>query len=242
MLELKGEPDFTNPPEILADYSSLVDSLKVTLASSRPNVKIKFSISDSIRPVDSGAVLYKGPFNLYNECTVNARCFRDGKPVSGTSSRFFKLKVPTVARAVSDLKPGLSYRYFEGEWDNIPNFKKMQQWVFGVVDTITLAPKKRNENFAIYYFGFIKVPRRALYRFSLASDDGSKLFLDERLWINNDGLHGIQEKSAEVGMNAGYHAIRVEYLQRTGSADLQLYIESRGMPKTPVRKETLFHE
>ncbi len=242
VLELKGEPDFTNPPEILADYSSLVDSLKVTLASSRPNVKIKFSISDSIRPVDSGAVLYKGPFNLYNECTVNARCFRDGKPVSGTSSRFFKLKVPTVARAVSDLKPGLSYRYFEGEWDNIPNFKKMQQWVFGVVDTITLAPKKRNENFAIYYFGFIKVPRRALYRFSLASDDGSKLFLDERLWINNDGLHGIQEKSAEVGMNAGYHAIRVEYLQRTGSADLQLYIESRGMPKTPVRKETLFHE
>ena len=242
VLDLKGEPDFTNPPGILADYSSLVDSLKIIITSSRKNVEIRFKVSDSARVVDANGVLYKGPFNLYNECMVNARCFRDGKPVSGTASRFFYLKIPMAAKAVSDLKPGLSYRYFEGEWDQIPNFKKMLQWVFGVVDTLTLAPKKRDENFGMYFFGYIKIPKRALYRFTLSSDDGSKLIIDDRTVINNDGLHSLQEKSAEIGLNAGYHSIRVEYLQRTGSAGLQLYIESRGMPKTLVRKEMLFHE
>jgi hypothetical protein len=242
VLDLKGVPDFTNPPEILADYSSLIDSLRVNLASSRPNVEIRFMVSDTIRPVDTSGVIYKGPFNLYTQCYVNARCFRSDRPVSGTSSRLFTLKVPVVARAVSDLKPGLAYRYFEGEWDKIPNFKKLKQWYFGVVDTITLAPKKRNENFAMYYFGFIKVPKRALYRFTLASDDGSKLFLDDILVINNDGLHSLEEKSVERGLNEGYHPVRVEYLQRTGSADLQLFIESRGILKTLVKKEMLFHE
>ena len=242
VLDLKGVPDFTNPPEILADYSSLIDSLRVTLASSRPNVEIRFMVSDTIRPVDTSGVIYKGPFNLYTQCYVNARCFRSDRPVSGTSSRLFTLKVPVVARAVSDLKPGLAYRYFEGEWDKIPNFKKLKQWYFGVVDTITLAPKKRNENFAMYYFGFIKVPKRALYRFTLASDDGSKLFLDDILVINNDGLHSLEEKSVERGLNEGYHPVRVEFLQRTGSADLQLFIESRGILKTLVKKEMLFHE
>jgi hexosaminidase len=94
----------------------------------------------------------------------------------------------------------------------------------------------------MYYFGFIKVPKRALYRFTLASDDGSKLFLDDILVINNDGLHSLEEKSVERGLNEGYHPVRVEYLQRTGSADLQLFIESRGILKTLVKKEMLFHE
>ena len=242
VLDFKGEPDFTNPPEILADYSSLVDSLKVTLSSLRQNVEIRFKVSDSARVVNADGVLYKGPFNLYNECIVNARCFRDGKPVSGTASRYFYLQIPMAAKAVSNLKPGLEYRYFEGEWDNLPNFKKLPQWVFGVVDTITLSPKKRNENFSMYFFGYIKIDKRALYRFTLASDDGSKLIIDGRKVIDNDGLHAIQEKTGEIGLNQGYHSIRVEYLQRTGSSDLQLFIESRGMPKIRLRKEMLFHE
>ena len=242
VLDLKGEPDFTNPPEINSAFSCLVDSLKVTLSSSRPNVEIRFLVSDTVRQVEAGATLYHGPFTLYRGGYVNARCFRDGKPVSGTSTRFYIQKIPTVARAVSNLKPGLSYRYFEGEWDKMPNFKKLPQWSFGVVDTITLAPKKRNENFAMYFDGYFKVPKRALYRFTLVSDDGSKLILDGLVGINNDGLHSMQEKTLEQGLNAGYHAIRVEYFQRTGSAGLEVYIEGPGIPKTLLKKEMLFHD
>jgi alpha-L-fucosidase len=243
LLNLKGEPDFANPPEILSDYQSFMDSLRVTLASSRPNVQIRFLASiDSARSFDTGGVVYKGPFNLYQDCWINARCFRDGKPVSGTSSRYFPRKFANYSRAVSDPKPGLSYRYFEGEWDAMPDFKKLQQWYFGVVDTLTLAPKKRPENYTMYFFGYIKVPARALYRFSLASDDGSRLFVDNKMIIDNDGLHSLTEKSAEIGLNQGFHAIRVEFLQRTGSDELKLYIDSPGMPRKSIPKEMLFHE
>ena len=164
------------------------------------------------------------------------------KAVSGVSSRTFVVRAPNVARAVSNLKPGLSYRYFEGEWDKLPDLKKLQQWYFGVVDTLTLAPKKRNENFAMSFSGYILAPKKGVYRFYLSSDDGSKLMVDGLVAINNDGLHSLEEKSAEVGLNQGFHAIRIEYLQRTGGAELQLYIEGPGIPKTPVSKEMLFHE
>jgi alpha-L-fucosidase len=242
VLDLKGKLDLTIPPEILSDFSSFIDSLKISLHTDRKNVEIRFTFSEKPKEVDSNYRIYQGPFNIYNECTVNARCYRDGKPVSGTESRFYKQRLPVVARAVSGLKPGLSYRYFEGKWDSIPNFTKLPQWYFGVVDTLSLAPRKRDENYAMYYFGYIKIPKRSLYRFTLSSDDGSKLMIDDRLLINNDGLHSLKEKTAETGLNQGYHTIRVEYLQKTGEAKLELYIESLRMPKTLVKKEMLFHE
>ncbi|MEI6883132.1 MAG: alpha-L-fucosidase [Bacteroidota bacterium] len=242
VLDFKGEPDFTNPPEIISRFASLVDSVEVNITSSRSNVVIRFNVADTVKNVIADDFMYTGPFFVYKGCAVNSRCFRDGKAVSGVSSRTYVVKTPTVARAVSSLKPGLAYRYFEGEWDKIPGFKKLPQWSFGVVDTITLAPKKRNENFAMYFYGYIKVPKRGLYKFTLASDDGSKLILDDIVEINNDGLHSLQEKDAEVAMNQGFHPIRLEYLQRTGGAELQLYIEGPGIPRMPVPKEMLFHE
>jgi hypothetical protein len=94
----------------------------------------------------------------------------------------------------------------------------------------------------MYFFGYIKVPKRGLYRFSLSSDDGSKLMIDDRLLIDNDGLHSMLERSAETALNDGYHKIRVEFFQKTGDAGLQIYIEGPAMPKTLIKKEMLFHE
>jgi alpha-L-fucosidase len=242
VLDLKGKLDMTNPPEILSGFSSFVDSLKITLRSNRENIEIRYSLSEKPREVDSVYRIYNGPFSIFTECVVNARCYRNGKPVSGTESRSYKLRLPIVALAVSGLKPGLSYRYFEGSWDSIPSFKKMPQWYFGTVDTLSLAPRKRDENYAMYFFGYIKVPKRGLYRFSLSSDDGSKLMIDDRLLIDNDGLHSMLERSAETALNDGYHKIRVEFFQKTGDAGLQIYIEGPAMPKTLIKKEMLFHE
>jgi len=242
VLDLKGKLDFTNPPEILSDFSGFVDSLKITLRSGRDNVEIRYTFSEKPREVDSNYRIYHGPFDIRQECTINARCYRNGKPVSGTESRNYKQRLPVVALAVSDLKPGLSYRYFEGNWDSIPKFTKLPQWYFGTVDTLSLSPRKRDENYAMYFFGYIKIPKRNLYRFSLSSDDGSKLMIDNRLLIDNDGLHSMLERSAETALNDGYHKIRIEFLQKTGDAGLELYIESPSMPRTLVKKEMLFHE
>ncbi len=71
----------------------------------------------------------------------------------------------------------------------------------------------RFEWFAIDYRGRIWIENPGAYRFSLESDDGSKLYIDERLAIDNDGQHPPITARGHVELSAGLHDIRVSYFQ-----------------------------
>jgi len=71
----------------------------------------------------------------------------------------------------------------------------------------------RFEWFAIDYRGRIMLPQAGTYLFRLTSDDGSKLHIDGREVIDNDGIHGVDWKEAEVTLSAGIHDVRVQYFQ-----------------------------
>jgi outer membrane protein OmpA-like peptidoglycan-associated protein len=71
----------------------------------------------------------------------------------------------------------------------------------------------RFEWFAIDYQGRIMLPQAGTYTFRLASDDGSKLFIDGREIIDNDGIHGTNQLDAEATLTAGMHDVRVQYFQ-----------------------------
>lgn len=72
---------------------------------------------------------------------------------------------------------------------------------------------KRNEWFALDYTGRFWISDPAAYTFSLLSDDGSKLYIDDQLVIDNDGVHPPLEKSGSLQLASGIHRVRVEYFQ-----------------------------
>jgi hypothetical protein len=72
---------------------------------------------------------------------------------------------------------------------------------------------KRFEWFAIDYTGKFWIDKPGVYGFVLTSDDGSKLFIDDKLTIDNDGQHPPLERSGDVELSRGIHAIRVSYFQ-----------------------------
>ncbi len=56
------------------------------------------------------------------------------------------------------------------------------------------------------------------YRFTLTSDDGSLLYIDNQLVVNAWGEHPAIPLTATVALTPGTHSIRVDYYQGTGSA------------------------
>jgi hypothetical protein len=54
----------------------------------------------------------------------------------------------------------------------------------------------RIEWFVIDYNGRFWIQQAGYYHFSLTSDDGSKLYIDGKLVINNDGLHSVEDGPA----------------------------------------------
>lgn len=128
-----------------------------------------------------------------------------------------------------------NYDYYEtGVLSALPNFSTLTPVKSGVVNSFTLDPRTRDDDFAFRYSGNINIPTTGQYTFFLSSDDGSRLFIDNALVVNYDGTHGAGEMSGNVTLTAGTHNIRVEYFERNGGQSLTVQYSGPGIPKGPV--------
>lgn len=72
----------------------------------------------------------------------------------------------------------------------------------------------RVAGFAIDYTGRFYVDAPGNYQFRLTSDDGSKLYIDGHLVVDNDGIHTAGHvRTGSVDLSGGIHRIRVSYYQ-----------------------------
>jgi hypothetical protein len=71
----------------------------------------------------------------------------------------------------------------------------------------------RFEWFALDYRGGFWIEKPGRYDFSLISDDGSRLYIDDRLAIDNGNHHPPLKKDGHVSLAGGIHRIRVTYFQ-----------------------------
>jgi hypothetical protein len=72
---------------------------------------------------------------------------------------------------------------------------------------------KRFEWFAIDYTGRFWIDKPGMYTFVLTSDDGARLYIDDDMIVDNDGLHPPADVNGGVDLSAGIHRIRVSYFQ-----------------------------
>jgi len=64
--------------------------------------------------------------------------------------------------------------------------------------------------------------------------DGSGLWLDGQMVIDNDGLHGKEERSIKIPLKKGFHGLRLAYFNGSGDGDLSLEYSIEGSGKQPV--------
>ncbi len=70
---------------------------------------------------------------------------------------------------------------------------------------------------AMRWFGQIWIAESGTYGFGLSSDDGSRLWVDGHLVVDNWGLHGARWVEAPVTLDVGWHRIRIDYVDNGGS-------------------------
>lgn len=119
---------------------------------------------------------------------------------------------------------GLSYKYFEGDWDKVPEFKNLKPLQSGIANTeFTFRKLSSKIHFACSFEGLIEIQEDGYYTFVLDIDDGAKFYLKNKLLINYDGVHIIPElQSFLVPLQKGFYPLRLEYFQKDKGADLRL--------------------
>lgn len=87
-------------------------------------------------------------------------------------------------------------------------------------------------NFKIVCTGQIVVRESNYYNFSTNSDDGSLLYVNNSLIVNNDNNHGMTLKTGSVLLYRGVQPFQVQYAQ-TGGGNYGLVIQAGGATIDP---------
>ncbi|HYG77983.1 MAG TPA: PA14 domain-containing protein [Planctomycetota bacterium] len=140
------------------------------------------------------------------------------------------------------LVAGLDYNYYEGDWDLIPDFDGMTPKEKGTTEKFDLSKKKRDDQFGIKFTGYIDIKKEGNYTFFTASDDGSRLYIGPYEVVDNDGLHGADEKKGDIKLKVGKHAISVHYFEKSGGEALTVSYQGPDVAKQEIPPAVLFRE
>jgi len=157
----------------------------------------------------------------------------------------FKLDEPELHPAVQvdDAVGGVNVEFYQGQWQQLPDFTTLTPLRTYSSDTVTAGPHEGTDFFALRIRGYLKVPRDGTYAFFLASDDGSRLSIDGRIVVDNDGLHGwYEQRAGHIALAAGLHRIEVGFFEATGNEGVALRWKGPGFELQDLPASVLFRE
>jgi alpha-L-fucosidase len=241
-LEVEGAPIVDRAPEIRAAADVFVKPLEVAIVDrgAGGGAEVRFTIDGS--DPTAASLLVPGPVAVSGDApvTVKAATFRGGQRRSAIVSRTFTPAKPWPV-AAAGTKPGLVRTLVRGSFDALPDVSDIVPNAETTVATIELGDQAGKENVVLSFDGAFTVPADDLYEFALTSDDGSRLLVDSRLVVDNDGLHGSATKRGVAPLAAGPHRIWLAWFNKSGGAELKLEWGRAGGPLAPFPASALSH-
>ncbi|AHM63608.1 PKD domain-containing protein [Flammeovirgaceae bacterium 311] len=143
-----------------------------------------------------------------------------------------------------DTYKGLNFKYYatsnKNTWTRLPNFDALTPAKTGVVSNFTLSPTTQPDYFGFVFEGFVEVDEGGTYTFYTNSDEGSQLFINGKLVVDNDGSHKTQERSGTAALREGRHAIKVTYFEKNRDEMLEVSYAGPGIEKKRIPSDKLF--
>lgn len=191
---------------------------------------------DGKEPTVKTARKYDGkPVIIAGGATVTLRVLAVDAVHNGTASAkavFTKVKA-RPGESLPRRELGLEWALWQGTWSQLPEFSGSKPVATGTWHAPELAAFRENPTYAalseklgLRFAGWIDIPQEGVYTFETTSDDGSRMWIDDELVVDNDGGHGMRFRSGRVALREGLHKVRVDYFQGTGGLGLEVWWSS----------------
>jgi hypothetical protein len=226
----------TADPMIESDSQGIVE-----LSCKDQEAQIRYTLDGTLPSLHTGKV-YQNLIEVTRITPLHMQAFRAGKTPSQIVSTQIGSDVYQQSTNLSG-KPvqGLRYQYYESEFRRTTTIVESPVIEEGVTPTLSLEKSRQVNNFAFLYDGYILIPKDGLYTLYLESNDGSVLFLDDYLLIDNDGQHGTNEEQTSISLREGMHKIAVRYFQAGGGSTFHVSWKGPEIAKQEIQAAFLYH-
>ncbi len=198
-------------PYIDRDLNLFMDKTTVTLATATEGAVIRYTL-DGSEPTDTSS-LYEQPFELDKTTQIKAKGFKDGFRPSRTLSIMATKAELKAALQVHPTQNGTSYKYYEGMYHKVADVEKSPLVETGILPEPSIKGARQEDHFGYIFSGLINVPEDGVYTFQTRSDDGSVLYIDNELVVNNDGSHAAIPATGLIALKKGFHPYTLYYFE-----------------------------
>jgi len=232
------DPIVTTPYIIDTDRIFSEERL-VKLACDTKDAEIYYTIDGSVP--DKNSLLYKKPFMVNKTTTIKMMAFKKDQKSLPSETVINKVGEIEIVH-LKDVQPGLSYKYTHGIYRMVNDILNVEPLKSGVHPQFNIDLREKEQYFSIDFEGYIKIPKNGEYTFYLATNDGGRLYIDNIMLLNNDGLHPVVEINKTITLKAGFHPISVKYFQEGGRNGLKVSWQGPGIEKQEIPASVLFHK
>jgi hypothetical protein len=135
---------------------------------------------------------------------------------------------------------GLKATYFNNVDFTGSTFSRTDQTVNFSFGTGSPASAIVPDTFSARWVGKIKPAKTGTYTFYVQSDNGARLWVNNKLVVNDWTSHSLRERSGTIALTAGVkYDIKLEYFENAGSATIKLLWSGPSLAKQVVPASVL---
>ncbi|WP_239057412.1 alkaline phosphatase family protein [Muricauda sp. TY007] len=235
------------PPKILPDAGYFepaggvfkADSVAVVMQNPNNIGEIRYTIGNNV-PTLGNSQVYQDTFYLKETNIIKAGVFQNDRLASTVAEGSFRI----LSESKQD--PVKFQVYQVGGIEKLPDFTSLNPTYKGFVTEFShkqaLFDDMPQEQVAVVFESYLEVQKAGKYTFFTNSDDGSRLFVNGSEIVDNDGDHGVRERSGSLKLSEGRHLVRVEFFNGGGGYHLDVKYSGPDIPKQIIPANQLYRK
>lgn len=200
------------------------DQIMVRIQNPNQNGELRYTVDGSFP--DEQSKRYEEGFVLKKNAVIKAAVFQEGRMISQISEAYFRIRNKETM--------SVTYRLFyldDLKW--YPDLSGINPDHIGHSYEFSSHEIQHpiEDNTAIEFTAILEVETADTYTFYTRSDDGSLLWVDNQLVVDNNGDHGVVEKRGRIALEPGNHQLRIGWFNAGGSGSLEVFYKTSTKPK-----------
>jgi hexosaminidase len=238
-LETFGYNYFVPPPFHLEDDLFIEHEFVVMLQKPYSSAKVHYTL-DGSTPTEQSPV-YSEPIVLNTDTHIKALTIMPSGKYSRVQTAIYKKGILQDGVPESNFTHCIKMKLLTGVIQSLDDISTLNEIGSSVVQKIEIPANVPEDHFALVFEGYINVLANGIYTFYTESDDGSRLFINHQLVIDNDGIHAPQQINGKAALKKGFHRLRIEFFEGNYGQVLKVYFKGPGIEKQDIPESLLFH-
>ncbi|MEC3906673.1 family 20 glycosylhydrolase [Tamlana sp. 2201CG12-4] len=220
----------------LPNKIGFIDEAVITLEAPLEDMSIHYTLDGSTPSKTSPK--YTGPIHVKENATIKTIAYR-GNVSSEIKAATIEKQIFITALDVSP-KIGKINRWLDLDaFKIVEDIKLPKNPKWEAVSNIDLKGFEDKDQLSMVFKGYFLAAEDGLYEFTTKSDDGSLLYIGDKLVVDNGGNHAAILRDGMVALKKGWHPITIKFHEASGGSELSVWYKSPNSEKQLLKDKVL---